>query len=94
MSSTPFKPEDNIVQMPAKPRAAGHGSANFGSANFAAASADGVLAAGSPDDPRVQEALRLVRAFLAIEDAEARGALVSLAERLVSQSCLLDARKL
>lgn len=45
----------------------------------------GALAdAGSPDDPRMQEALRLAKAFLAIEDAAARSALVALAERLTS----------
>ena len=41
-------------------------------------------AAGSPDDPRMKEALRLMQFFLAIEDAPGRAALITLAERLVS----------
>lgn len=40
--------------------------------------------AGGQDDPRLQEALKLVQAFLAIEDPVARGALVTLAEQMVS----------
>jgi hypothetical protein len=42
------------------------------------------IAAGSADDPQTREALRLMEAFLAIEDAQGRAALVTLAERLVS----------
>jgi hypothetical protein len=41
-------------------------------------------AAGSPDDPRMREAMRLIKAFLAIEDEHGRAALITLAERLVS----------
>jgi hypothetical protein len=41
-------------------------------------------AVGGPNDPRVQEAMRLVGAFLAIEDAAAREALVTLADSLVT----------
>ena len=66
----------NIVPMPAK-------SAERG----ASASAMG----GSPKDPRTQEAMRLVEAFLAIEDAAARSALIALAERLVSYDWLRKA---
>jgi hypothetical protein len=40
-------------------------------------------AAGSPDDPRMKEAMRLMQVFLAIEDAPGRAALITLAERLV-----------
>jgi len=40
--------------------------------------------AGGADDPIMREALRLVEAFLAIEDQAARDALVTLAEGLVS----------
>ena len=36
------------------------------------------------NDPRTKEAMRLVEAFLAIEDATARQSLIALAERLVS----------
>jgi hypothetical protein len=43
------------------------------------------LIAGSADDPRMKEAMRLVQAFLAIEDDAGRKALVTLAERLVSK---------
>lgn len=49
--------------------------------------------AGSADDPRMQETLRLAKAFLAIEDAQARGALIALAERLVSYGWLAGAQK-
>jgi hypothetical protein len=49
-----------------------------------AATAGALTAAGSPDDPRMQEALRLMEAFLAIEDEQGRAALITLAERLVS----------
>lgn len=44
----------------------------------------GLTAAGSPDDPRMKEAMRLMQAFLAIEDSAGRAALITLAERLVS----------
>ena len=39
---------------------------------------------GSQDDPRMQEAVRLMESFLAIEDPQSRSALVKLAEGLVS----------
>jgi hypothetical protein len=39
---------------------------------------------GSPRDPVMAEARRLMEAFIAIEDAGARAALIALAERLVS----------
>jgi hypothetical protein len=41
-------------------------------------------AAGGPEDPIMHEALRLIEAFLAIEDNAARSALITLAEGLVS----------
>ncbi len=40
--------------------------------------------AGGPEDPIMREALRLIEAFLAIEDTAARSALITLAEGLVS----------
>jgi hypothetical protein len=43
-----------------------------------------LAAAGTPEDPIMCEALRLIEAFLAIEDQAARGALITLAESLVS----------
>ena len=43
-----------------------------------------LASAGSPDDPVMREALRLIEAFLAIEDPTARAALITRAESLVS----------
>ncbi|RDV03293.1 hypothetical protein [Undibacter mobilis] len=43
-----------------------------------------VAEAGSKDDPRMKEAMRLMEAFLAIEDPSARNALLVLAQQLVS----------
>ena len=40
--------------------------------------------AGSKEDPRMKEAMALVESFLAIEDPAARGALIALAQQLVS----------
>ena len=48
------------------------------------AAAGPISAAGGPEDPIMHEALRLIEAFLAIEDAAARSALITLAEGLVS----------
>ena len=45
-------------------------------------------AAGGRDDPRTQEAMHLIEAFLAIEDASARAALIALAESLVTHDWL------
>jgi len=45
---------------------------------------DSLAAVGGPEDPIMREALRLVEAFLAIEDTAARSALITLAEGLVS----------
>jgi hypothetical protein len=50
-------------------------------------------AAGSPDDPRMREAVRLMEAFLAIEDAQGRAALIILAESLVSYDWVRRARQ-
>lgn len=52
--------------------------------DFPAAVPSRRAAAGGPDDPRMQEAMRLMEAFLAIEDAAGRDALIVLAERLVT----------
>ena len=74
-------PPDNIVNFPVKPRdpngRAGEAAAIAGPAN-----------PGGRDDPRTQEALRLVQSFLAIEDGSARAALVALAESLVTHDWL------
>jgi hypothetical protein len=48
------------------------------------APAEPLAAVGGPEDPIMREALRLIEAFLAIEDAAARSALITLAEGLVS----------
>jgi hypothetical protein len=90
MSKHPRKPGHNVVQMPAKPLE-GRNPARDLPDN--AAAAPGPLAAGSPDDPRMQEALRLIEAFLAIEDASARAALITLAERLVSYDWLRNVQQ-
>jgi hypothetical protein len=52
-----------------------------------------LAAAGSPDDPVMREALRLIQAFLAIEDQAARGALITLAESLVSYDWLRKSKR-
>jgi hypothetical protein len=80
----------NVVRMSANP-----GESQKTTRSFSAASGGGTFAAaGSADDPRMQEALRLAKAFLAIEDAQARGALVALAESLVSRDWPLGAQRL
>jgi hypothetical protein len=58
------------------------------------AAAPGVLAtAGSPGDPRMQEAMRLMEAFLAIADGPARAALIALAESQVTQDWVRRAQR-
>lgn len=58
-----------------------------------AAAAAGPISAGGPEDPRMKEALRLIEAFLAIEDPAARAALVTLADRMVSYDWVRTAHK-
>ena len=97
MSKQPPKSSHNVVSMSAKPAETGKSGrdtqanmraktqANTQAKTQTKTSGAGVLAAaGSPDDPRIQEALRLIEAFLAIEDETARSALITLAERLVT----------
>jgi hypothetical protein len=89
MIKHPRKPGHNVVSMPApardhrRPARQGRGSE--------AAPANAV--AGSPDDPRMREAMRLVEAFLAIEDEQGRTALITLAERLVSYDWVRKAQQ-
>ncbi len=90
MNTSQRDPGNNVLQMPAKLGMNRKATTQFS----AAADKGGLAAAGSPDDPRMQEALRLAKAFLAIEDPEARGALVALAESLVSQDWPLGAQRL
>ena len=78
MHKYPRKPDLNVVPMPI------NSSQTRGPAHDFAAPA----AAGGPSDPRTKEAMRLVEAFLAIEDATARASLIALAERLVSYDWL------
>jgi hypothetical protein len=79
------KPGLNVVPMLPQ-QAAGRDKGQAPAANSAVdkAGAGGLNAAGGPDDPRMKEAMRLMQAFLAIEDAAGRTALITLAERLVS----------
>ena len=67
----------NIVELPIKKMSAVEGPV----AGIAEAGAGDAV---PPNDARVKEAMRLAQAFLAIEDAAARSALVTLAEQLVS----------
>jgi hypothetical protein len=85
MQKYPRKPDLSVVPMPLKNTEKSTQKRDFP----AAAAAPGAFAAaGSPDDPRTQEAMRLIEAFLAIEDASARSSLIVLAERLVSYDWL------
>jgi hypothetical protein len=77
MNKHPHEPGHNVLQMPAMPLENRSPARDF---------PGHVAAAGSPDDPRMREAMRLIEAFLAIEDAAARAALIALAERLVTHS--------
>ena len=77
----PCKPGHNVVPMPAKPLESRDPARDF---QVNASAPKALAAAGSPDDPRTQEALRLIEAFLAIEDASARAALIALSESLVT----------
>lgn len=81
MSRQPRSPDHNVVQMPANQFEAREPLREY---SGAAAAAKPPVTAGSPDDPRMQEALRLMEAFLAIEDKQGRAALITLAESLVS----------
>ncbi len=80
MTKHPRKPGDNVVSMPASIREGRIPPHEFtGTATAPEACVD-----GGPDDPRMQEAMRLMEAFLAIEDGQSRAALITLAERMVS----------
>lgn len=81
MSKQTYSSGDNVVPMPAK------------TADICDSSAGALAAAGSRDDPRMKEAMRLVQAFLAIEDAPGRAALITLAERLVSDEWVRRAHR-
>jgi hypothetical protein len=85
MSKHPGKSGHNVLQMPTKAFEARNPARDF-AVNAAAPAA--LADAGSPDDPRMRESMRLVEAFLAIEDTAARTALIALAERLVTHDWL------
>ena len=85
MHKYPRKPDLSVVPMPSKTTEKCDLTRDFPTS----ATVPGALAsAGSPDDPRTKEAMRLIEAFLAIEDASARASLIVLAERLVSYDWL------
>ncbi|MGH6664180.1 MAG: hypothetical protein ACREB2_04650 [Pseudolabrys sp.] len=86
MNRPPQKPGDNVVPMPSTKLPESRKTA----LEFPAA-ADTLAAAGSPDDSRMREAMRLIEAFLAIEDTTARSALIALAESVVSHDWLRKA---
>jgi hypothetical protein len=75
MNKPPHETGHNVLQMPGMPLENRSPALDF---------PGHVAAADSPDDPRMREAMRLIEAFLAIEDAAARAALIALAERLVT----------
>lgn len=83
MQKHPRKPDLSVVPMPSKTT-----EKCALTRDFPAAAPAALAAAGSPDDPRTQEAMRLIEAFLAIDDASARSSLIVLAERLVSYDWL------
>ena len=80
MNKPPLNSGHNVLQMPAMPLENRSPARDFpGHVAPAALAVD-----GSPDDPRMREAMRLIEAFLAIEDAAARAALIALADSLVT----------
>jgi hypothetical protein len=87
MNKHPRNPGHNVVHIPVK--AVENRVAPHDFTGNAAAPAT----AGSPDDPRVKEAVRLMQAFLAVEDATARGAIITLAESLVSHDWVRNAQR-
>ena len=90
MNKYPQKPGHNILRLPTKARKNQTVTRDFPDR---APAPGGLAAAGSPDDPRMQEAIRLVAAFLAIEDAAARDAMIALAESLVTQDWVRKAQQ-
>ena len=93
MTKPPSKPrlgsDHNVVSLPSKPaesfeplREVARPPANANP-----------LEAGGPSDPRLQEALRLMESFLAIEGDADRAALITLAESLVSHDWVRKAQR-
>jgi len=79
MNDRPQQSAGNVVHLPIRPRGGGHQANEIASTP---------AIAGGRDDPRTQEAMRLVESFLAIEDASARSALIALAQSLVAHDWL------
>lgn len=89
MNKPPRKHGSNVVELTLKKKAV----ADQPVYSFAKAGAAKNRPTDAPDDDaRVQEAMRLAQAFLAIEDAAARSALIALAERLVSYDWVRKAK--
>lgn len=90
MSKSPSKPRSssnhNVVPMPMNRE-------TLGDMPRAPANAATLAMAGSPADPRMQEARRLMESFLAIEDQAGRAALITLAESLVSYDWVRKAQR-
>jgi hypothetical protein len=80
MNKPPRKHGHNVVQLTLKKKAV----ADQPVCSFAKTGAAKNRPDDAQGDARVQEAMRLAQAFLAIEDAAARSALIALAERLIS----------
>ena len=78
MNDHPLPQEDNVVPLDTKAKSK-DGLRDSDRQNF-----DPKAQAGGENDPRMQEAVRLMEAFLAIEDPASRDALITLAEQLVS----------
>lgn len=78
IKQSPSPAADNIVSLESKAKA------KDGYRDNERPGFDVKSAPGGKDDPRMQEAVRLMEAFLAIEDPKSRDALVTLAEQLVS----------
>ena len=81
MNKSPRRPGHNVVDIAAQKSI---GAARRRGITPPASRSTPRSVAGSANDPRMKEALRLAEAFLAIEDDTARAALIILAEQLVS----------
>jgi hypothetical protein len=90
MNKHTHKSGNNVLQMPALPLENRNPARDF-PGNAAAPAA--LAAAGSPGDPRMREAMRLIEAFLAVEDAAARAALIALADSLVTHDWVRRAQQ-
>jgi hypothetical protein len=90
MDKPPRRPDHNVVPLYPQPT---ENSVPALDTQQSTAALDKNAMAGSADDARMREAMRLIEAFLAIEDSEARVALIALAERLISHDWLKKVRR-